>query len=686
MKTFLNALLLIIYCLCSSLVWGADSQLPEENIHIKADTMNQGEPEGVITAIGNVVITTQGMKLVSDRANYNSQTKLLHATGNVVVIKGIDVIRGESFTLNLENNRSEMDNAVLSVAATNLTLAGDKITRISENKFECSNSKFTTCDWPDSSWKFGSSKLKVDMDGYATGRNVIFYIKDVPVLYIPWIAYPVVRGKKSGILYPRLSFSNTRGNQIVIPAYLVISESQDLQLDLDLSSKRGIGTGLNYRYIRARGSEGFIGGYQIFDQDQKRMRWQIAQSHKEIFSPDMNLRVDVNLNSDSTFLSDFSVNTGDYNRQSNETTFNALKTWQHYALTTHLRYIQDLYAGTNSRTLQTLPEIGVAGVRQQIGKMPLYFDVDTSMSNFYRESLPSGQRLHLFPRVTFLKSQNKFFNTSLFTGAHIRAYNTDNRIAGSGVHKNDGDLLPEVGARLSTSFSRIYQIEGASLKKLRHEMVPEISYSFIPDRNQERLPLYDYTDRLVWQNMVNLSLTNMLDGKFATGKSSEYRDLSRVKLLLGYSFDGTRRDLLAPVESKRPWTNLTLETDTWVHKFARLNMDAGYNLYDRRIDSTAAGIEFDDRRGNTLGTGYRMIHNDGKYLEGRVSTRWIKPLTLSYTSRYSFDRGDFLEKVYSVTYSHKCWSLNLAMNDRPGNRSITFSFNLTGITGFGFTY
>lgn len=689
MKTTPNTLLLLLMLVCcfnAATVWGAATPFQDENIHIKADSMQQGEPEGVLTAIGNVVITGQGLRLVSDKASYYSNTKILHATGNVVITKGNDVIKGESFSLNLETNQSEMDNATVSVPASRLTLIGERIIRYNESEFEGSKAEFTTCDLPDPSWKFGASKLKVNMDGYATGRNILFYIKDVPVLYIPWIAYPVVRGKKSGLLYPHLILSETRGNQLIIPAYLVISESQDIQLDLDLSSKRGIGTGLNYRYIRARGSEGNIGGYQIYDQVQKRMRWQITQSHREIFSPDMNLRMDVNLNSDSTYLSDFSLNTGDYNRQSNETTLNILKAWQHVALTTHLRYIQDLYAGSNSQTLQTLPDIGIAGVRQRIGKAPLYFDFDTNISNFYRESLPSGQRLHLFPRVTVMKSQNKNINASLFAGLHVRGYNTDNRGAVIGVKKNDGDLLPEVGARASTSLSRIYHIETAALKKLRHEIIPEISYGYIPNRSQQHLPQYDYTDRLVWQNMAYLSLTNMLDGKFAKGETTSYRDISRVKLMLGYSFEGNRRDLLTPVETRRPWTNLTFESDTWIHQFARLNLDAGYNLYDKRIDSTAAGVEFDDRGGNQFGASYRMAHNGGRYMEGRMSTRLINPLTLSYSARYSFDRGDFLEKVYSASYNHKCWNINMSMYDRPGNRSITVSFNLTGITGFGFTY
>lgn len=674
-------LLLLICCFCAPFAWGADSSFPAGNIHIKADSMNYGDSGGVITASGNVLVTWQGLNLVSDKASYDSNTRILQAAGNVVVSKGSDIMKGESITLDLDNGRGEMEKATLSVPDSNLSATGEKIIRLSESEFEISTTELTTCELPHPSWKFGADKLKVNVLGYATGRNIVFYIKDVPVLYLPWIAFPVVREKKSGLLFPRFGYSNKRGAQLGIPVYWVISPSQDLLLDLDLLSKRGAGTGLEYRYIRTRGSEGHFDGYQIYDLLQNRWRWQIGQSHKEIFSPDMNLRMDVNLNSERTFLSDFGDRSGDYNRQSSDTTLNALKTWQHYALTTHLRFIEDLYAADNSRTLQTLPEIGVAGVRQRISNAPLYVDSDAAIANLYRETLPSGQRLNFFPRITLLQSHSGFINASFFAGAHLRGYNTDKRTVDSGVQKNEGDLIPEAGARVSTSLSRVYQLETTPLKKLRHEIIPEIFYNFVPDRSQQHLPFYDYSDRLVWQNSAYLSLTSLLNGKYVRGELSEYRDLSRIRLMVGYSFEGTRRDLLTTVDSGRPWTNLIFESDTWVQKYARLTFDARYNFYDSRFDSSTAGIEFDDRQGNLLGAGYRMARNDVEYFEGRVSTKMIKPMILSYTSRYSFDRGGFLESVYSVEYRQKCWSVNLAVHDRPGSQSFVVNFNLAGLTG-----
>ena len=670
---------LLLFLGCASTVSAADPPLPDENIHINADSMTHGETNGIFSASGNVVVTWQGLHLVADRAEYDSTSHTLHASGNVVLSKGSDVLKGETLTFNMDTGQAEIGKASLSSSDSHLNVTAEKIIRLSEREFEASVTELTTCELPDPSWKFGADKLKVNLLGYATGRNVVFYVKNVPVLYLPWIAFPVVREKRSGLLFPRFGYSKTRGAQLDLPVYWVISPSQDLQFDLDLLSRRGVGTALDYRYIRRRGSEGHLGGYQIYDLVQDRWRWQIGQGHTEIFSPDLNLRMDVNLTSDREFSGDFGEKSGEYNRQSSDTTLNVLKTWQHYALTSHLRYIEDLYAVDNQATVQTLPSIGVAGVRQRLPAVPLYVDVDAELANFYRETGTSGQRLHLFPRLTLLPPHNPYLQASLFAGVHLRGYSTDKR--SNGMQPREGDLLPEVGARASVSLTRVYDVQAAVLKKMRHEIVPEISYSYLPERSQQHLPFYDYTDRLLWKNMIFLSATSLMNGKFAVGDTSEYRDISRVKLMLGYSFAGTRRDLLTLADTRRPWTDLILETDTWLNRMVRMTFESRYNLYDHRFSSLAVGMEADDREGNSVGASYRMAHNELEYFEARLATRLVKPLKLGYTARYSFDRGDFLESVYSAEYRHQCWSVTMALHQRPGTYSYTVNFNLAGLTG-----
>ena len=673
--------LLIFFILCgqTSSSGAAESLFTDENIHINADRMNQGLTDGVYTAEGNVVVTWKGLNLVADKVRYEAVSHILHATGSVVMSKDSSTLKGDALVLNLDTDRAEMDAARLTSPETGMKISAEKLIRINESEFTTTATEMTTCDIPDPSWKFGADKLNVNLLGYATGRHVIFYVKDIPVLYLPWIAFPVVLEKRSGLLFPQFGYSKSRGAQLDLPLYWVISPSQDLLFDLDMMTKRGVGTGLDYRYIRARGSEGHTGIYSIYDQFDERWRWQVNQEHKEIFSRDANLRMTVNASSDRTFLSDFGEKSGDYNRQSSETRINALKTWQNYAVNSYVRYSEDLYAPDNRSTLQTLPAVGMSGVRQQFYSLPLYFDVDATAENQYRETGTTGQRLYLSPRLTLLPTTGPYFNVSFFTTAHIRGYATDKRDSNIDIQASAGDLLPEAGVRLSTSLTRVYETNVQQLKKVHHEIVPEISYGFVPERDQGRLPLYDYTDRLIHRNMISLSATSLINGKFAYGDTTEYRDMSRIKLSADYAIDGGRRDLLSLVESQRPWSDLILESDTWLTKLLRLTFDSRYNLYEKNLSTAVVGVEANDQLGNVIGAGYQMARNEVEYFEGRISTKMIRPLNLSYTGRYSFDRGDFLESVYAAEYRHKCWSVNFAVHQRPGNQSYTVNFNLAGL-------
>lgn len=660
-----------------------------EDIIIKADTMNTNETDGTVNADGNVVMEWGGMTLTAKRATYNRSTGILAAYDNVVVNKDGDKLQGEWVTLDINNGRGELHKGIASIQNSTIHFTGDRIVRNDDGTLQLNDTELTTCELPNPSWKFSAEKLDVDLLGYAIGRNIIFHIKDTPVLYIPWIAFPAVREKRSGLLFPKLGQSSKRGFQLDIPLYWVISPSQDATIDVDIQTKRGVGLGVDYRYQRKRGSEGNLSGYLIYDYLEARWRGQVYQSHKEIFSPDLNLRSSINLTTDRTFLLDFGEKSGDYNRQSNDTIINALKTWQNYALTANLRYSEDYYTLNNSATLQTLPEIGLAAVRQQLFSTPLFFDMDATATNYYREDGPIGQRLHAFPRLSLISGLPGYLNATFYAGAHLRGYNTDNIPSTSGIHDTDGNLLPEAGLTLSSSFSRVYNVNGEHLKKLRHELTPEISYRYASDRDQTRLPFYDFDDRLIHQNLIYYGVTSHLGGRFQYGETTEYQDISRIRLMQGYSFEGTRRDQLTMVDDSHPFSDIILETETRLHDHAKLTFDARYDVHNNRISYAAPGVEFDDKQGTNASLSYRMSRNavttsnQVEYLEAHISTRRFKPWTFGYSTRYSFDKGGTLESVYSVEYRHQCWSVNVAVHERSGNPSVSFNFNLAGLTDGG---
>ncbi len=683
-RSFITALCVV--CLSASLACGEVSNEVDGGLRINADTMDHNQADDVITAKGNVVLLWQGATLTSDNATYDRANRILKATGNVVIVKGGDTVKGESVSFDLDSGRGELSRGTVFLKQNNMHFTGDTITRIGENDYAASQGSYTTCDAETPSWRFGAGNLDMTLDEYGSAQNVVFYIKDVPVFYFPYAVFPVKRERQSGFLFPRFGWSAKKGAEADIFYYWAISPSQEAIVDLDIQSNRGVGTGLDYRYLRTRGSTGNLGGYLIYDLNTNSPRGVIAQSHREIFSPEMNIRTSINMTTDRLFLSDYGEKSGDYNRQSNDSTVNVLKTWQNYALTANLRYTQDYYATSNNSTLQTLPDIGLAAVRQQIFSTPVYFDLDSSATNFYRESGVVGQRLYGFPRLTLVTGLPGYVNLTAYGGAHLRAYHTDNIPTASPIKDNDGSLLPETGVRLGSSFSKVYQFSGDTLQKLRHEITPELSYRYTVNQDQSRFPSYDTRDRIVHQNILYYSLTSFLGGKFRNGETSEYRDLMRLKLSQGYSISGGRQDLLTVVDAGRTWTDVILESEAWLHPQARLSLDARYNVYGNYISSAAPGLDLDDRRGTTAGISYRMAHHEVEYLEGRLATRLFKPWVFSYATRYSFDRQNFLESVYSAEYRHQCWSILVSFLDRRvtnPSQSIMVSFNLMGAFGFG---
>lgn len=674
-------LMAFLFC-CSAPPAVAETQLEDGGMVIKADVMAHDQNSNTVQASGNVLVEWKGMTLSTTGLSFNQLTQVITASGNVVLTRGEDVLKGDRLVLDTVNGKGEMDNSTLLIRHDgNFHFSGKKIIRDSEEVIRVQEGSLTTCDAEVPAWKFGAEQLDVNLLGYGTGKNVVFYIKDKPVMYLPWVAFPVVRDRQSGFLFPRFGWSGKKGAELDLIYYWAISPSQDLTLNLDSLTRRGVGTGVDYRYLRSRTSQGDFGGYLIYDLVQDRWRGQVNQKHKEIFSPEMNLRTSINLTSDRNFLNDYGDKSGEYNRQTNDSTVNFLKTWQNYALTAHMRYTEDYYAVDNSRTLQTLPEIGLAAVRQQLFSTPIFFDLDLAASNFYREKGVTGQRLAALPRLTLISGIPGYVNASAFAGVRLRAYNTDEIPAGETIDRNNGKALPEAGIRISSDFSRIYEVNGESLKKLRHELTPEISYYYSPYQEQSSLPLYDYTDRPIHQNTVYFGLTSHLGGKFQQGDTAEYRDISRISLLQGYNFEGTRRDLLTAVDDNRLWSDLILVSETWLHQRAKLNFDSRYNLYDNRFSSVAPGLEIDNGLGSSAAVYYRFSKNFVEYLEARLSTKAIKHWTFGYTGRYSFDRNDFLETVYSAEYRHQCWSVSLAFRDRPGNQSYLVNFNLAGLTG-----
>jgi LPS-assembly protein len=650
-------------------------------VTVRADSLTHDKANDSYLAERNVEITWEGATLLADRVSLQQDTGEAVAEGNVRLVKGNDVLTGERVRVNLTSQLGEALNGDIFVRQSNLHLRGARLEKTGMDDYRLERGTFTTCDGPAPSWKFTASNLDVTLEEYASGRNALFYLNDIPVFYLPYIVFPVKRERQSGFLFPRIGSSTKKGFNLNIPYYWAISPSQDLTFDLDIQSKRGAGVGAEYRYLRKHDSQGEIRSYFIQDTSQDRGRGELVVRQQEHLAPGLTFKTDLTRTLDRSFYRDFSETSGEYNRQLLDSSVSLTKAWHSSLLTGEFRYVDNLDLPSNTATLQKLPQLSFTAVRRRLGETPLYAGMDASATNFYREEGSRGQRYTLHPVLSSYWLAPGGLELSAWGGYRLRFYNGYSGDPGQGYHS---DGLADAGAAIATSLARVYETNRGALTRLRHTLIPTVGYNFVQDKGQETLPFFDYDDRVVGQQRLSWSLASYLTAKFAKENAPpDYRDLLTLRLSQGYNMNGSRRDLLTFVDDGRPFSDVRLEARISPLPLVSIVTDTRFNTYQTRFSTSTLGLDAADGNGNLVGLGYHFAREHLEYLEGKVGVTLIKPLVISYISRYSFDKGDFLESYYSLEYRRQCWSVALSYRDRPDNREFLINFTLSGLGSVG---
>jgi LPS-assembly protein len=659
-------------------------------ITIWADALSHDQENDTYRATGNVMIVWKESILIADSAYLREEDNEAFAEGRVRLVKGGDVLKCDRIQINLISEQGEITNGDLFSRKSNFHLRSQKIIRLGEDEYHVDQGTFTTCDGDHPSWKFVVKNLDVNLDGNAVGRNALFYIKDVPSFYTPFILFPTQKERQSGLLFPDIGNSNLKGFNVNLPYYWAISPSQEATFNLDMQTKRGVGLGFDYNYKLLNDSLGKVSGYFIYDETEDKERGNLVAQQQEWLSPSLVLKTDLNLISDRTYLLDYAVTNGVYNAQILDSSISMTKNWQNYSLAGEFRYVDDLVAQNNTTTLEKLPEINFTAIRQKMPGIPVYLALDTTLVNFYRDSDIRGQRIDLHPYATTYLSLPAGLELSAWGGYRERMYNA---YSASGGEPGEGSReigIADAGATITTSLSRVYDVNWGSLIKLKHTIVPELGYTLVEEKNQDSLPFFDYNDRVLGRSMTTWAVTNYLSGKFQQGDSPPtYRDLLYFRLSEGYQFSGlardpltgTPRDLLTLVDEDRKLTDIRIETKVTPIKELSLFTDSYYYPYDTRFSEISAGFDLKSDKENMVGLSYRFAREQVEYLEGRLGVTLLKPFVFNFMGRYSFDGGGFLESLYTLEYRRQCWSIIFSYQDRPilNDHSFMISFNLAGI-------
>ena len=224
--------------------------------------------------------------------------------------------------------------------------------------------------------------------------------------------------------------------------------------------------------------------------------------------------------------------------------------------------------------------------------------------------------------------------------------------------------IPDFTISTSTILGRIYEGKWWDVERWKHQIEPEISYTYILRVDQNDLPFFDDLDRIGYTNAVTYGLTNTVSGKIRqTGGGYTIRDLLRFTVSQSYSFGepfwreqkGGRGRYLSDIDGEL-WLNPS--------QYINVRGDLQYNPYKRHLDGFNVYTALSDRRGDALGFEYRYSRDEVENINANLNVRIQEWLDLFSAYSYNIFEKRRISSVYGLDFRSKCWGIRFSVEDK----------------------
>ncbi len=655
-----------IWCavfLAVALFWGHQSAYAQESqkkipVTVTADKLDYNRAKDEYVAKGNVKVEQHDLKIEADDLILNNKTGEAHARGNVHLQDRKDVLKAEKLDFNVYTRAGIIYNGELFIKDGNYHMKGERIEKLSEGNYRVRHGIFTTCD--EGEWYLQAREINVDMNRYATARGVSFNMKGLPLIYTPYLLFPVRR--QTGLLLPEAGYSSSDGFLMKNAFFWAISDHKDMTLYSDYRDNVGHGTGVEYRYVNSRESSGEIFYNYFAETNSTGTRWEFKLKHHEEFAEDLSARVDINLVDDENYYQTLEKKLEIRSRPYLDSNAFYVERWDTAALYLAGQYSIDL-TNTNEKTIQKLPELRYSIFEERLAG-PIHLGFEGSAVNFSVQDEDGLRRAAFRPSLTAAFASR---GLSFTPRAGIDAAYYDR---GTTSVEPVERLYYFAGADLNARFSRVFgKDEGRGIGKIRHSIEPSISYEFVPSVQSGEIPQFDSLDVVERKNLVTVSLINRLTAHYRDDHGFKTFDMMVLRLSQSY-------DLLTGAAQERSELKGALYVKA--PKLFTLSATADYDTdRDRRTTSSVsvtvegAVMQFD--------VSHRYLRETNtKYLVGGAGltlSRW----KLSGQVWQDLETQQTTQEEYKAQYNSQCWGLGISYISRPGETRYMAMLELKGL-------
>jgi LPS-assembly protein len=649
-------------------------------VTVNADKLDYDRVNEVYTAVGNVKIEQEGMLLQADRIVLNNRSGEAVAEGRVFLNQKGDAISAEKLTVNITTGAAMITKGDLFLEKDNYHLKGEKIARESETVYRIENGTFSTCDKGE--WYLKADRIDVDLDRYATANGVSINMAGLPVLYTPYLLFPVRR--QSGLLMPEAGYSSSEGFLMKNSLFWAISDYQDMTFTSDYRSQHGHGTGIEYRYVNSRDSQGLI-YYNYFDTIRSSAsRWEFKFQHQEEIAEDLSMRADIKLVSDESYYRDLERKLELRSLPYLDSNAFYVERWDTASLYLLGQYSVNL-TQDNKATPQKLPELRYSIFQEKIAG-PLYLSLDGSAVNFTVSEGYGVRRVDIGPQLTAAFGGSGLGFTPR-AGVRTTYYSNG---AGALSAEPVSRTYSFAGMDLNARISRIYgQDAGAGIGRIRHSVEPTLTYSYIPQVEQTdpatglpKLLQFDAVDTVTRQNTVTAALVNRLTAHYKDAAGFRTYDMMVFRVAQSYELNSA-----GTVSSSHSRSEIMGELFWRTPKLLSVSADGKFNTYTNSLTASNLSVGVNSEE-ITLDVTHRYLRaTPVGQVPGNLRTEFLIGGAGFTAGQWHFktqfwrdmENKKTTQQDYGAHYASQCWGFGVSYIKRPGETQYLMTLELKGL-------
>ncbi len=669
----------------------------DQPITIESDSQDfEFDRNGNARLCGNVQMRQGERRITADCLEYDAKNRSAKLEGGVEYSDPQATLRGNNGSYS-PTLGTTLQGAEFELPESNGRGAARSLTVDENGKVTLEEATFTTCPVEDMAWQIRGRRIDLDTrarNGTVRGASVRF--KNVPVLYLPWMSFPLSADRKSGFLTPYPGNSSRSGVQLEAPYYWNIRPNVDFTALPVYYTERGIDLGGQLRYLTARQS-GSVDFHYLPSDDkfEDGARHIVRLRHVAELPGDWRLLLDASDVGDDDYFEDFAVGPEGTSVPFTERLAEATYRDEHLNVRAQLQNFQtiDEELTAELRPYSRTPRVLASG-GWGLGLDAFDYGFDAEFVNFERNTGVTGWRFDVAPHAGFDWSAPGFF-VRPSAGFRFTQYSLKDPLPGT----DDAPTRSLPFASLDAGL--VFERSSGARSQRRLTLEPRALYLYTPFREQNDLPLFDTA--LPDLNLVQLFRTNRYVGadrvndanQISVGVTSRLFDAQNgaqylsVSVGQSYYFEQPRVVLPNETPSTRDTSDFIAQISLTAYKDWNVEAGIQWNPEDTRSERSQFRVQYRPDSGHVVNLAYRAQRD--RLEQADVSTAWPIGRKWNAYARavYSLRDSEMLDRFAGFEFKACCYRLRFVARRSVSNRDGTqdtglyLQLELNGIASVG---